>query len=100
MCDEWMDYTVFRRWALTNGYEDYLTIDRIDNNDNYEPNNCRWVTNTVNVRNQSRTKLSIDKAIAIRHKYLTGMFKQVQLAKEYNVPQETISLIINNKAWV
>jgi predicted DNA-binding protein YlxM (UPF0122 family) len=53
ICDEWMhNFIAFRDWALSNGYADNLTLDRIDNNRGYEPNNCKWSTK----REQNRNK--------------------------------------------
>lgn len=52
VCAEWRNcYTTFRDWALCNNYDSSLSIDRIDNNGNYEPDNCRWTTQTVQSRN-------------------------------------------------
>ena len=52
VCDEWMEYSQFKSWALDSGYDDALEIDRIDNNKGYSPDNCHWVTRTINNRNR------------------------------------------------
>ena len=53
---EWDSYEVFRDWALLNGYSDVLTIDRIDVNNNYSPENCRWETATTQAANKQFSK--------------------------------------------
>lgn len=54
--EEWRnDVLSFYNWAINNGYSDDLTIDRIDVNGNYEPNNCRWATNIEQSRNKQNT---------------------------------------------
>ncbi len=52
VCKEWIDFDTFKAWALANGYGEDLQIDRENNNGNYEPGNCRFVTAKVNANNR------------------------------------------------
>lgn len=52
VCDAWNDFAVFCEWATSNGYEEGLTIDRIDVNKEYSPDNCRWVTQKIQTNNK------------------------------------------------
>lgn len=56
VCKEWNDYPTFKKWAMDNGYSDNLTIDRIDVNGNYEPNNCRWATYKQQANNTTHSR--------------------------------------------
>jgi hypothetical protein len=61
VCDQWMDFEVFAEWAKENGYEEGLSIDRIDVNGIYEPKNCKWSTDLEQARNKRNSKfITID----------------------------------------
>lgn len=56
MCEEWRDsFEPFRDWALKNGYDDSLSIDRVDVDGAYEPSNCRWVDAKLQANNRRNT---------------------------------------------
>ena len=56
VCDNWLDYTAFRDWASSSGYAKGLTLDRIDCDGNYEPDNCRWITIEEQQRNRRNNR--------------------------------------------
>lgn len=75
VCDEWQEsYVIFRDWAKNNGYEEDLSIDRIDSNGNYEPTNCRWITMAEQAKN---TKQNIFIEINGETKILSDWCKQL-----------------------
>jgi len=99
VCDEWRDdYVSFTTWANANGYKRELSIDRVDNDGNYEPSNCRFVTKADNTRNSSVAILTKKEVIEIKKKINNG-WKNHILAKEYNVDPSTISYIKTKKTW-
>ena len=83
MCQEWLDdFLDFRNWAMANGYDDTLTIDRIDVNGNYEPSNCRWITYKAQNRNKRTNRII---------KYDNKEMCLSDWAKELNVDRKTLS---------
>lgn len=83
VCSEWKDdFMNFYNWAINNGYNDKLTIDRIDVNGNYEPSNCRWVTK----KNQGNNRRNNCYLI-----YNNEKITLTQLANILNKNEKTIS---------
>ena len=56
ICSSWLDYRNFRDWAIYHGWDVKLTLDRENNNGNYTPENCRWVSGTENRKNVATRK--------------------------------------------
>ena len=83
MCNEWLEsFDEFYEWAMNNGYTDELTIERIDYNGNYEPNNCKWVTKKAQNRN---TRKSIIVCYNGEDIQLTDLLERLGISERYHL---------------
>ncbi len=91
VCDEWLNsFDKFALWAINNGVEENLTLDRINNNGNYEPSNCRWVSRYVQNNN---------KAIVHTIRY-NGEEKTISdWAAEYGIKRKTLAYRLLVSGW-
>ena len=90
VCVEWLEYEEFKAWAIANGYADNLTIDRIDSNGNYEPENCQWITMSENIARAKRIPKDVeDKVIQMLKQGASG----VAIMSELHVSRPTVSRI-------
>ena len=105
VCDEWLDpekvntpqqhhvsrgYLAFQEWSLSHGYKEGLTLDRIDVNKDYSPENCRWVS--MKVQNNNTRK----------NRYITYQDKTQSLSdwcRELNLNYNTIKTRLNRSHW-
>lgn len=89
VCEEWANKEIgmssFYKWAIKNGYEKGLSIDRIDNNGNYEPSNCRWATDDVQANNKS-----VNRLVTYNGKKQTLKQWSVELGMKYRLLQDRL----------
>ena len=87
VCEEWNDFSNFKKWAIKNGYNDNLTIERIDNSKNYCPENCKWISRSeqsknrttnhyITFNNQTKTLTDWAKEIGINRTTLNARLKR------------------------
>ena len=90
VCEEWKDYLAFRAWALANGYADDLSLDRIDVNGNYCPDNCRWVDHKRQARNRRNT---------IYVEYEGTRVPLADLSERFGVDPDLVYARVVNHGW-
>lgn len=88
VCDEWLSsYESFKKWAIENGYNDDLTIDRINPDGNYEPSNCRWATVTeqqnnrrynvrITLQGKTQTTMQWSRELGINYHTIIGRYNR------------------------
>lgn len=90
LCEQWFDYINFYNWAINNGYQENLTIERKDTNGDYCPENCKWAT----MKEQSLNK---------RNTHLLEFNGKIQSVKEWseelNIPYDVLISRINKHSW-
>ena len=89
VCEEWKEYSKFKEWATHNGYKEGLSIDRIDSDKNYCPENCRWVT----LQEQAKNKKEIQRFEYKGNKYTVG-----ELSNLFNISRHTLYGRLN-RGW-
>ncbi len=90
ICEEWSDYKVFHEWAMSHGYEDDLSIERKNNNGNYEPENCEWIPKAKQAGNRQTSVLVKYKG---KEKTLAGW------SRETGIPYATLWTRIRKQGW-
>jgi DNA-binding transcriptional regulator YiaG len=89
VCEEWKEFENFKKWALDNGYNDSLTIDRMDSKGNYEPANCQWITHEENSAKDKRI-FSKEECVEIYKQRKQMGLTQKEMATLLNVSRNTI----------
>lgn len=99
VCKEWKNsFRKFYNWMIKQGFSIGLTIERIDNNGNYEPENCCLATKKEQCRNTRKTKLTMEKAEQIRRLLKMGV-RQCKIAKAFGIADSTVHKIKNGTRW-
>lgn len=91
VCHEWLDdFKAFSNWAYLNGYRDDLTIDRIDNDKGYSPDNCRWVTNKAQSNNKRNNNVFT---------YMGETHTVAEWAEKYGLDYHTLLARLRTSKW-
>lgn len=91
LCEEWQkDFIPFREWALSHGYQNNLTLDRINVNGNYTPDNCRWITQVEKCNNKRTNRHKVfnneEHTLAEWSRILGVSYATIKYRANHNLP--------------
>lgn len=107
VCDEWKNsYLAFKKWSLSNGYQEGLELERIDVNGNYEPDNCKWITHHEQTLNRRDTLylVFIDTGETLRlYDFCASNninYHTLNMWRNKNIADEKLSKTLNRKVKI
>lgn len=87
MCDEWLkDFESFYKWTIANGYDENLTIERVNVNGNYDQKNCKWITKSEQADN---------KTSSVKYEYEGEFYTCKQLSQKFNIDKNILKRRLN-----
>ena len=95
-CERWLNVENFIN-DMYPSFIEGLTLDRINIDGNYEPNNCRWITQIENNRNGARSKITSEEAREIL--YLHGTYINIDIAEAYGITPSVVCNIAKGRLW-
>lgn len=97
--EDWnCNFLSFHSWATSSGYDHNLTIERIDNNQGYSPENCKWIPAEKQARNKRDTKLDMAKVESIR-RLVSGGIKTSTVAKIFSIDRHHVNAVMRGQIW-
>lgn len=99
VCCQWTEsYEKFHAWAISSGYSDSLTIERIDNDSGYSPQNCKWIPKTKQVENRRANKINAGIAEEIRIAVSCGESRK-SVALRFGISKSHVDSITSHRRW-
>jgi hypothetical protein len=98
LCRQWRDFAAFAQWCLAHGWAKGLTLDRLDNDGNYTPDNCRFVSNQANCQHSRRCQITLATAQRIKRALAEGT-APAAIAASLSVSIHIVRDIKRGRTW-
>lgn len=99
VCDAWRNFDNFAKWALSNGFDCNMQLDRIDSNKDYSPDNCRFITQADNNRNKRNNIHTHDDVVEMIRLYVCTPLSIKEIAEMFSDSAGNVANIIRKRSW-